>query len=191
MTVTKLDSTAVLEVVDRVGGEDREEAWQLYCDAFRDLNAMTVQRHLMTRVEFDEVMADRRVEKYLARERGGRLVGMSTYTNILEAMPLISPAYFARRWPRLYAARKIWYCGFVAVPGHDHGVFGALVTEMYRAAEDHGGVIALDMCRYNIERHRLDRAVKIMLTRISGGQVRAEEADAQTYHIYETAPEST
>lgn len=176
----------VIKVVDQVPWA--HDAWDLYRTAFEDLNAMTVQRHLMTRSEFTEVMLDRRIEKYRATDDAGQLVGLSTYTNVLEAMPLISPAYFARRWPRLHAAGKIWYCGFVAVPNHDAGVFSDLVTAMYREAEQHGGVIALDICRYNIDRHHLDRAIQLMLHRISDGQVRCEEADAQVFEIYETAP---
>jgi hypothetical protein len=181
-------SVTVIKVIVEVGEDLGGEAWALYEAAFRDLNAMTVQRHLMYRSEFDEVMADWRVDKWLALD-GGRLVGLATYANILEAMPLISPAYFERRWPQLYAEERIWYCGFVAVPGHNHGVFMDLVAGMYRHAAERGGVIALDMPRYNIDRHRLDRAVRILLTKVSQGQVRCEEADAQVFMVYETAPE--
>jgi hypothetical protein len=66
-----------------------DEAWILYTEAFRELNALAVQRHLMYRHEFDEVVADRRVRKYLAVDDGGRLTGLATYTNHLEAMPLL------------------------------------------------------------------------------------------------------
>lgn len=177
----------VIKVVDDIVWS-REE-WDLYRTAFEELDSRAVQRHLMTRSEFTAVMHDRRVDKYLATNDDGRLVGLSTFTNILAAVPLISPAYFARRWPELAAGNKIWYCGFVAVPGHDRNVFVDLVTEMYRAAEVHGGVIALDICRYNNDHHHLDRAIRMMLHGISEGRVRCEEADAQTYQIYETAPD--
>lgn len=178
-----------IDVLEILGGDLLEEAWELYHQAFRDLNALTVQRHLMYRGEFDEIAADLRIQKWLVLDDDGNLIGLATYTNELDAWPLISPAYFQRRWPVQYEAGQIWYCGFVAVPQHQRGVFIEMIAAMYRVAEVGGGVISLDMCRHNIEAYRLDRAVQLWLTRVSGGKVHAEAADAQTFMIYETAPD--
>src|SRR5258705_13410869 len=65
--------------------EQLEQAWQLYDTAFRHLNALTVQRHLMYRSEFDEVMTDTRIEKWLAYSDDGVLLGLATYTNLFSA----------------------------------------------------------------------------------------------------------
>jgi hypothetical protein len=187
----KAGTPVKIEVHDQVSGELLERAWRLYDEAFRDLNAMTVQRHLMTPAEFDAVMADRRVDKYLALSDDGELLGLAPYTNDLDAVVLISPAYFARRWPQHFERRAVWYCEFVAVPGHQKGVFVDLITELYRRAEEMRGVIGLDVCRFNVEAFHLDRAIAIWLNTISGGRVRVENADSQNYYIYETAPGDT
>lgn len=178
-----------IDVLPEICGGQLEEAWDLYESAFADLNALTVQRHLMFRTEFDAVAADRRIDKWLALSDDGVLLGLATYTNDLAAWPLISPAYFKRRWPQHYASRRIWYCGFVAVPGHHKGVFVELIEAMYRHAEEQRGVISLDVCRHNIQTYRLDAAIAQWLHRISGGQVRCDAADAQTFMVYETAAE--
>ena len=177
-----------IDVLTDLVDERLEEAWRLYDNAFRELNSYTLQRHLMYRSEFDDVMTDPRIQKWLALSDDGTLHGLATYTNQLSAWPLISPEYFARRWPAEYADNRIWYCGFVAVPGHHQGVFVQLIEAMYRVAEEQQGVISLDICKHNIESYRLDRAIAIWLRRISGGQVRPEAADTQTFMIYETAP---
>lgn len=176
----------MIKQFDTLPADLAEEAWALYFETFRDLNAYAVQRHLMYRGEFDAVMADPRVEKYLTLDDDGRLTGMSTYTNDLAAMPLISPAYFERRWPDLYDTRRIWYCGFVAVHPHSQGstAFGELVEAMYRVAAAQNGIIALDTCRYNNDRRHLDRVIPLMLHRLSG-QVRTERMDEQTFWLYE------
>lgn len=158
--------------------------WALYYEAFEPLDAYAVQRHLMFPHEFDTVMGDPRVDKWVAFD-GDRPVALAVYTNDLAAWPAVSPAYFERRWPGQFAARKIWYCGFVAVPGHQPGVFTDLITAMYRHVEQQGGVIALDICRYNIEMYGLDRAVKVWLNRISGGQVFCD-TDEQSYQLFDT-----
>jgi hypothetical protein len=176
-----------IKVVDQVHDDLREEAWALYSEAFKDLNAFAVQRHLMYRNEFDEVMADVRIEKYLALDDGGTILrGLSTYTNDLGAMPLISPPYFERRWPQLYADRKIWYCGFVAVQDDKAAAraFGELVEAMYLVAATQNGIIGLDFCRHNDEIRRMSRVVRLMLQRLSG-DVHAERMDEQQFWLYQ------
>jgi hypothetical protein len=175
-----------VKVVDVLHNGLAEEAWTLYHDAFKDLNAFAVQRHLMYRTEFDDVLLDHRVQKYLCLDDDDTLCGLSTYTNDLAAMPLISPQYFERRWPQHYAERRIWYCGFVAVHpnGRAANAFGELVEAMYLVAATQNGIIALDMCRYNDQQRRLSRVVPLMLHRLSG-DVRTERMDEQSYWLYE------
>lgn len=178
--------TAVLphtvKVHDVVDGPLLGDARTLYHSCFADLDTLAVQRHLMYRDEFDGVMRDSRVQKYLAFDGG--LVGLATYTNQLESMPLISWRYFQRRWPHHYAQRRIWYCGFVAVADHAPGAFTALVEAMWQVAYDQRGIICLDMCRHNDQVRRLSRVIPLMLHRLSE-DVRTERMDEQSYWLYE------
>lgn len=179
----------MLKVLPTLHRDLAEQAWNLYHDAFIELNSLTVQRHLMHRHEFDEVLADPRVDVYLSFGADGDLRGLATYTNQLEAMPLISPAYFARRWPEQYAAGRVWYCGFVATirdGSRAAGAFIELITSMYQVAEAQGGVISLDICQYNDGAHQLPRRVELLLRRVSGGTVRAMQLDEQRFYGYET-----
>jgi hypothetical protein len=175
-----------IKVVDAVYGDLLESGWDLYYDAFRELNALAVQRHLMYRSEFDDVMHDERVQKYLCLDDEAQLCGLSTYTNDLDAMPLISPPYFERRWPELYAQRRIWYCGFVAVQKTERATtaFGDLVEAMYRMAASQNGIIGLDFCRFNDSSHHMARVIELKLHRLSG-KVRAERMDEQAFWLYE------
>jgi len=174
-------------VCPELHGERREKAWNLYQNAFADLDGLAIQRHLMTRDEFDHVAGDTRIDKYCAVNSDGDLVGLATYTNQLEAWPLISTAYFARRWPAEYAARHVWYCGFVAVDQQTGaGAYLKLVEALYRHAEKHQGVISLDVCRRNDVVHHISRSIGVLLHRLSDGRVRAECADTQSFWVYET-----
>jgi hypothetical protein len=140
----------------------------------------------MYRDEFDAVMRDQRVHKYLCLDDDDTLCGLSSYTNDLDAVPLISPQYFARRWPQHFAERRIWYCGFVAVDPHGRvgTAFAELVEAMYLVAATQNGIIALDMCRFNDGVRGLSRVVPLMLHRLSG-DVRTERMDEQSYWLYE------
>ena len=83
----------LIKIVDLITEDELiESAWRLYEDAFQELKSLAVQRHLMYRSEFEEVMRDSRIQKYLCfSDDGETLVGLSTYTNDLHAMPLIAP----------------------------------------------------------------------------------------------------
>ncbi|GGM57877.1 hypothetical protein ACFFX1_17050 [Dactylosporangium sucinum] len=175
-----------VKIVDLVQGDLREEAWTLYSEAFKELNALAVQRHLMYRNEFDEVMGDPRIQKYLCLDLDDALRGLSIYTNQLDAVPLISPQYFERRWPAHYADQRIWYCGFVATQQDSRAAtaFGDLVSAMYFTAAGQNGLIALDFCNRTDEVRRMSRVVRLMLHRLSG-DVRAERIDEQQYWLYD------
>jgi len=175
-----------IKVVDAVQEDLIGEAWDLYYTAFQELNALAVQRHLMYRGEFNEVMADERVQKYLSLDDQSTLCGLSTYTNDLDAVPLISPQYFQRRWPQHFAERRIWYCGFVAVRASERAAsaFSELVEAMYLAARTQNGIIGLDFCRFNDSSRRMARVIELKLHRLSG-EVRAERMDEQSYWLYE------
>jgi hypothetical protein len=173
-----------VKIVDEVHETLIEDAWELYHEAFKELNALAVQRHLMYRTEFDEVMLDSRVQKYLCLNDDGTLCGLSTYTNHLEAVPLISPQYFERRWPQHYAERRIWYVGFVAVQaGAPVTTFASLIGAMHETST-RDAITALDVCARTDEIRHLPRAVRVLLRRLSGN-VRMERLDEQSYWLYE------
>jgi hypothetical protein len=175
-----------VEVADALRADVREEAWRLYTEVFDELRYAAVKRHVMVRPEFDALIADQRVDKYVALADDGAMHGLSTYTNDLSAVPLISPEFFQRRWPEHFAQRRIWYCGFVAVRtgAPSAGVFAGLVEAMYRTAAAHGGIIGLDFCRHSDEVFRMSRSVRLMLHRLSGG-VRSQKVDEQAFWLYE------
>jgi hypothetical protein len=175
----------LVKIVDQITDEQLiESAWQLYEEAFRELNALAVQRHLMYRFEFDEVMADPRVQKYLALTDDGTLCGMSTYTNDLKAVPLIAPEYFEHHWPTYFKASKIWYIGFLAVHPDAQGrrVFAHLAEQMYMVAASQDGLVGLDLCNYNDEKRHMSRVLRIMARRL--GRSSLERIDQQSYWLY-------
>lgn len=175
-----------ITVTPLVDGLEREACWLLYLRAFEHLRATAVQRHVMYRREFDEVMADPRVDKYVGRDGEGLPCAVATFTNDLESMPLISPDYFAARWPERYARGQVWYIGFVAVDPEFHGtsMFAALVTRMTDIVAAAGGVAAVDICNRNTEEFHLPRAILRYVKRGHPG-VQGHAMDAQTYHAYE------
>jgi hypothetical protein len=177
--------------VEKAGVLDTQrisQAWEMYTAAFAELRAAAAQRHVMNRREFDEVMTDKRVAKYLAIDPvGERLIGLATFTNELDAMPLISPEFFAHRWPELYLARKVWYLGFFAVDRlhRGSGAFEAVIAAMWARVQEGGGVAALDVCGHN-KQIGLPAAIQRTLEALTP-QVVTEQVDVQTYWTFELA----
>lgn len=181
-----------VKFLDIVEGELSDQAWQVYTDAFEELNAMAMQRHLMTYDEFTVVMTDPRVDKILTLDDTGALAGVATFTRDLDAVPLIAPPYFERRWPQQYAQKRIWYIGFVAIApaAQDSQVFLETFEEYYRIAEAENGLIAMDICAHNDEVRHLGRVIALQVRRLSGGVSKAEPVDKQTFWIYDMRGET-
>jgi hypothetical protein len=168
---------------------EADACWFFYDRAFEHLRTKAAQRHAMTRGEFDDVMVDSRVDKIIATQPDtGRPCGMTTLTNDLKAVPLISPEFYEARWPQFYAEQKIYYVGFLAVDPDFHGsrVLADLMGSMCAAIPDQGGIIAADICSFNEDVLSLPD----MFARVFGTfrpRPALSRLDAQVYWSYEFA----
>ncbi len=65
----------LLQTTTEITGQRAEDCWALYLLAFEELRTAAVQRHVMLRAEFDAVLTDGRVTKYVAVDEaaGGRV----------------------------------------------------------------------------------------------------------------------
>lgn len=178
-----------VEVLPELPANLLDEAWEFYCDTFDDLRILAVNRHLMYRDEFDELMADKRAGKYVALDGDGGIVGLGVMTSELEAVPLISADYFAYHWPDLYEAGRLFYVVFVGAThgARGTGVFISLLRSMYAAIGAVDGKVFVDICSYNEERHSLPRMIAMILGRVSG-RAQPTRLDAQSFWMYEFPP---
>jgi ribosomal protein S18 acetylase RimI-like enzyme len=169
-----------------VTDELREQAWKLYREAFDPLRRTAMQRHVMYDEEFDAVMADARVAKYLIYDGEGVLQGLGTITNQMESMPLVSPEYFEARWPERFAQGRVYYIGFVGVHPHAHGsgIFAELVKAMTSMVAACDGIAILDVCRHNLKTLHLPRMISILASSWAP-HVEMVDLDAQTYIGYD------
>jgi hypothetical protein len=170
-----------------VDGDLAKEARDLYYDAFRELNAFAANRHLMTDEEFYAVMADERITKFLILDDGGSLAGLITWTNHLEAVPLIAPEYYRRRWPEHVEQGRYFYIPFFATgPAARHsGAFVEGFAELFRIAEPVDGLVGLDICVFNEQQHRLPQTILVLLKRMSGGRSLSERSDEQSFWTFD------
>ncbi len=174
-----------VDVLTSLPPELRDEAWRFYHATFGPLAVRAVQRHVLHRGEFDDLMTDERVTKYVACD-GDTVVGLAAMTEDLSTLPLLSPDFFAHRWPDLYAQQRIVYCLFVGVQSGPagKGVFVALQREMYKQVEAVRGMVVLDICTYNEDELGLPRTIESILKPIAGAAT-ATRLDSQSYWLYE------
>lgn len=175
----------MIKTLATVDGDLAEAAWTLYRTAFAPLATLAVQRHVMHRDEFDQIMGDERLDKLLLLDNDAALAGVGAVTTNLDAVPLISTDYFAHSWPRLYEARRIWWVAFLAVPGHDTGAFVELVGDMFRTAASLDGMVGLDVCTHNDLVLQLPRIIGLSVRRLSGGESRYKRVDSQLYYLFD------
>ncbi len=136
-----------------VAGREAEACWSFYDRAFEPLRVRAALRHALNRNEFEDQMVDGRITKHIVYDAYdlGKPVGMTTLTNDLSAVPLISPEFYEARWPQFYAAQQIWYVGFLAVDPdyHGTGVLAQLIGSMCAVIPGKGGVVTADICQFN------------------------------------------
>jgi hypothetical protein len=177
--VVKVDVCGTLPA----GSED--DAWRFYRTAFDHLRYRAIERHLLDRDEFDELMADTRIVKYLAWQ-DDTIVGLAAQTRDLRALPYLSPDFFRHRWPDMYAQRRIFYAVFVGAQRdmRGAGVFVALLGAMMRPIRATDGMVMVDICTHNEAELDLPSGIARVLRRIAG-TVRPTRVDSQSYWLYE------
>ena len=174
-----------MDVVRVLAPELMEQAWDFYCAAFDELRTEAVQRHVMHREEFDVQMTDDRVLKLVGLQ-DGRVVGLAAITEDLDAVPQISPEYFERRWPQLYAERRIWYVVFIAAQAGaaGTGMYVQLIRGIVERIKSNDGMAAADICSYNENVHALPEMLRRASGRVAGSATR-QLLDTQSYWLYE------
>lgn len=156
-----------------------EQCYELFADVFADIDQLAAQRHMLTAEEFAVVAADSRVEKLLAYNPAGELVGIGAVTNVLEAHPLVSPRFYARMFPEQYARGALWYVMFVGVRPRELHIFRAIVEQLYAFTTSNNGVAMMDFCTFNDDMRGLPQATESILKRWDPGTLRMK-LDSQT-----------
>lgn len=173
--------------VDVLDGDLLEPAWQLYTNAFTDLKELAANRHMMYRSEFNDVMADPRITKFLILDDAGVPAGMITWTAQLDAVPLIAPEFYAARWPEHFAQGRIFYILFFATAptARKTRAFIDGFADLFSIAEPVDGLVALDICTFNEAEHHLPQNILKLLRRMSGDRSLAERSDTQSFWTFD------
>lgn len=164
-----------------VTGSIADSLYPLYRRAFEPLRRRAAARHVLSEQEFMAQMADGRIDKYLVWEDDVRLVGVITLTREIEAIPWISPEYYAARYPDQWARKAIYYLVYMLVSpavrrtGFLESVTRLLVEPM--VAER--AVLAYDVCSYNNEVVGFSTLISETFRKYS--HVQPEELDSQVY----------
>jgi len=156
--------------------------YELYRDTFGALETKAVARQLLHKHEFLEEMHDPRVQKYVAWNECGEVVGLSTLTSDLETVPWISAAYFAHHYPEHTARGAVYYQGFTLVHrGYRKSrVFQILTERVVELLVAERAVCAYDICAYNNDTIGFAANIERLLHR--NADVTVVPIDVQTYY---------
>ncbi|NEN77998.1 hypothetical protein [Nocardioides zeae] len=161
--------------------EEVARLYGLYEAAFGPLRVRAAARHVLTHEEFAEEMADERVDKYVALDPDGAIVGISTFTNQLDAIVWISPEFYAARFPEESARDAVYYLGFTLVDPrfHRHRAFESMVETIVERLRAERAVCVWDMCSFNRDELQLEAGIVAILDRSGGATM--STLDTQTY----------
>lgn len=163
-----------------VDGADLEVLHPLYLRAMAPLVTRAAARHVLTRAEFDEEMADPRIVKVMVRDDSGLPCGLTTLTQDLTAVPWVNPSYFWSRFPDAFGRDALYYLGYIFIDPdrrRSHALL-LMASEIRRQLEVARAVVAFDTCAYNDE-HGIGRWAGWLFGPLSS----VSALDTQTYSV--------
>ena len=169
-----------VHVETAVDGVDLEILHPLYLRAMAPLVTRAAARHVLTRDEFDEEMADPRILKLLVRDDDGSPAALTTLTRDLDAVPWVNPSYFWTRFPDAAGRGALFYLGYTLVDPdrrRSHALL-LMASEVKRQLEAVNGVVGFDTCAYNDE-HGIGRWTGWLF----GPRSTVSPLDTQTYSV--------
>jgi hypothetical protein len=174
------DAPVRITVATDLDAETAARYYELYLDTFGHLQTKAVARHLLHEHEFLEEMHDPRISKYLAWD-GDEVIGVTTLTNQLDAVPWIEPRYFAHHYPEQTARSAVYYLGLTLVKKsrREAHVFQSMIAAATQLILDERAVCAWDMCHYNDAELGLGPAIQRMLS--GHTELQVAPIDRQTY----------
>lgn len=163
---------------------------ELYRAAFDPLKSRSAARQVLTPPEFVDQMTDPRVVKYVAWTAHGQPVGMTTLTNDLDAIPWVSPDYFAEHYPEQWVRQAVYYLGFTLT--HPMQRRQRFVETMLRVGIEEmvaeRAVLAFDVCAFNHDVLRFGERLESVLADFPGSTL--EAIDTQYYSCMSFATEA-
>ncbi|HEY0239782.1 MAG TPA: hypothetical protein VGC37_14170 [Friedmanniella sp.] len=169
-----------VRVETEVRGADLEVLHPLYLRAMAPLVTRAAARHVLTRDEFDQEMADPRILKLLVRDDDGVPAGLTTLTRDLTAVPWVNPSYFWTRFPDAAGRDALFYLGYTLVDPERRRSQALLLmaSEVKQQLQSTRGVVGFDTCAYNDE-HGIGRWTGWLF----GPMSTVSPLDTQTYSV--------
>jgi hypothetical protein len=176
---------AAKRIVSRqhIDNGEADALFELYLAGFDAMRTKAAARHAFSREEFLAELADERIWKHVAHDEGGSPIAMLTLTRHLDAMPWISPEYYAARYPEHFARNAIYYLGFAIVhPDHQgtRALERLLSTKAFIPLAQEKAVMGFDICGYHNGPSGFARHLEAMALRHTPA-VTMTPIDTQTY----------
>lgn len=167
--------------IEAVPEHDRwGELWSLYLRAFEPLQSLALLNHLYPRADFDALLAEPRVQKFIAWN-GQEPTGLAMLTNALDLVPQISPPFLHARFPE-QASREAVFFGIMVFVDEAHrrsSLFARLVAGMGQVTAEQAGVVVFDICRHNLTAMELETQMRGIARWFPGSTF--SEIDRQSY----------
>jgi len=160
--------------------QEARKLWELYNEAFQEVNKEAPCRQSYTKKEFYEVLTDEDVEKFILRN-GDEIVGVGLATNNLEKVSWISLAFYQKRFPFQFANRMIYYIKGIAVSRTRNTIgFGYALLAYMIDSFPKGSVGCFDFSE------KVNKAMPGFVRKIGGGKAKdGELLDRQVYYVFE------
>jgi hypothetical protein len=178
------DRPIVITHERQIDGANAEALWEAYRENFTPLAELAMLQHLYSRDEILAELANPDILKIVGWQEG-RPVGLGMVTNVLEAVPQISPEFLRTKYPDHAARQAIYFGILVMVSPRVRGrtMFGRIYTELWQVPAKAGGVLAFDVCEFNRTLFDADALASRIASQFPRSHVGV--VDRQTWYVAE------
>ncbi len=178
------DRPIVITHEREIAGAHAEALWEAYRENFTPLAELAILQHLYSRDEILAELANPDILKIVGWQEG-RPVGLGMVTNVLEAVPQISPEFLRAKYPDHAARQAIYFGILVMVSPRVRGrtMFGRIYTELWQVPAKAGGVLAFDVCEFNRALFDADALASRIASQFPRSHVGV--VDRQTWYVAE------
>jgi hypothetical protein len=170
----------IVETLIVHSAEERGCLWRIYADAFHRLNERTPIHHgAFSEEAFDAILRDPDFAKFLVYG-AGELIGATLLTNDLTKIPWVNPGYFAVRYPKRAAQKKIYFLPAVVIdPRHqDLRLIGARLLQQAVTTLGEDAILAVDYSE------TLRQSLPAFVQRALGRTFKGEILDRLVYQVF-------
>lgn len=174
-----IDDIEIYRIDKIISISDKNKLWEIYNTTFEKVNKISPCKQSFDHDEFQDVMEEETVRKYLICKNKGEKIGIALVTDNFKNTPWISSDYFKFNYPKEYNENRFFYFLGLAIDEEYRGnKYSIRLIEHIFDDIPQEAIVGFDHSRnINPMLHHFTKIIK------QSSKVKRKHIDRQNYHV--------